>query len=183
MDFPRLETERLILRAITPGDRFAIFENYSDPEVATWFFDQSYTQIEQADQIIQEFINKSTEGTGLAWAILLKAGGEFLGTCSYENFEAKQQGEIGFDLAKKHWGHGYMTEAVGAIITYGFAALDLVKIEAHTYSRNFRARRVLERLGFRVDAVREDSHCYTLARTDWMRLHTGVSQNLTLPKD
>jgi ribosomal-protein-alanine N-acetyltransferase len=172
MDFPRLETERLILRAITPDDRFAIFENYSDPDVAEWFFDQAYTQIEQADQVIQEFIEKTTEGKGLAWVIVLKEGSEFVGTCSYENFNADGQGEIGFDLAKEHWGHGYMSEALGAIITYGFAELGLVSIEAQTYSRNSRARQVLERLGFRVDAIREDSHCYTLARTDWMRIRS-----------
>jgi ribosomal-protein-alanine N-acetyltransferase len=169
MDIPKFETERLILRAITLDDRFAIFENYSDPDVAIWFFDQPFTQIEQADQIIQEFIQKTAHGKGLAWAILLKVSGEFVGTCSYENFDDRLQGEIGFDLAKKHWGHGYMIEALGAIITYGFEALDLVNVEAHTYSSNTRARRVLDRLGFLVDSVREDSHFYTLARTDWMR--------------
>ena len=168
MDIPRLETERLVLRAITLDDRFAVFENYSDPDVAKWFFDQPYTQIEQADQIVHEFIEKSTEGKGMAWAILLKESGEFIGTCSYENFDAKLQGEIGFDLTKKYWGHGYMIEALSAIITYGFAVLDLAKIKAHTYSHNARARRVLDRLGFSVDSVRENSHCYALARTDWM---------------
>src|SRR5512139_3154113 len=120
MNFPILETERLILRAISPDDRFAILENYSDPEVAGWFFDQPYTRIEQADQIIQEFIQKTTHGEGIVWAIVLKASGEFLGTCSYENFAVGRQGEIGFDLAKLHWGHGYMSEALGVIITYGF---------------------------------------------------------------
>jgi ribosomal-protein-alanine N-acetyltransferase len=172
MDFPRLETERLTLRAITPDDRFAIFENYSDPDVAEWFFDQAYTHIEQADQVIQEFTEKTTEGKGLAWAIVLGESDEFVGTCSYEKLNVEGQGEIGFDLAKKHWGHGYMTEALGAIITYGFGVLGLVSIEAHTYSRNVRARQVLERLGFRVDAIREDSHCYTLARTEWMGIRS-----------
>jgi len=46
MDIPKFETERLILRAIARDDRFAIFENYSDPDVANWFFDQPYTQIQ-----------------------------------------------------------------------------------------------------------------------------------------
>jgi ribosomal-protein-alanine N-acetyltransferase len=172
MEIPRLETARLVLRAIIPEDRFVIFENYSDPDVANWFFDRPLARIEQADQIISEFIEKTMEGKGLAWAILLKESGEFVGTCSYENFEAALQGEIGFDLAKKRWGHGYMAEALAEIITYGFTALGLVKIEAHTYSHNSRARRVLERLGFEVDVVREDSHCYSLARTNWLRTRT-----------
>lgn len=174
MNVPRLATERLILRAIALDDRFAIFENYSDPEVAKWFFDQAYTQIEQADRLIHEWIKKAEEGRGLTWAILLRESGSFVGTCSYENFDSRRQrqGEIGFDLGKNYWGHGYMSEALGAIITYGFNVLDLVKIEAHTYSHNSRARRVLERLGFRVDSVKDDSHCYTLARTDWMRMRS-----------
>jgi ribosomal-protein-alanine N-acetyltransferase len=140
--------------------------------VAGWFFDQPYTRIEQADQIIQEFTQKSLAGKGLTWAIILKESGEFLGTCSYENFAVGQRGEIGFDLAKQHWGHGYMSEALGAIIAYGFKMLDLYTIEAHTYSNNTRARRLLEKLGFTVQAVTEDSHCYTLARGDWIRTRT-----------
>ena len=167
MDIPRFETERLILRAIARDDRFAIFENYSDPDVTNWFFDQPYTQIQQADQLISEFIAKSAEGTGMTWAILLKKSDEFIGTCSYEDFTARSQGEIGFDLATRHWGHGYMTEALGAIIAYGFTVFDLIKIEAHTYSHNVRARRMLERLGFSVDSVDDDSHCYALNRADW----------------
>ena len=172
MDFSELETDRLILRAVAPGDRFAIFENYSDPDVAGWFFDQPYTRIEQADQIIQEFIQKSLAGKGLTWAIILKESGEFLGTCSYENFAVGQRGEIGFDLAKVHWGHGYMTEALGVIIVYGFTVLDLVEIEAHTYSHNARARQLLEKLGFKVVTITEDSLCYILARGDWIQTRT-----------
>ncbi len=76
MDFPELETERLILRAVAPGDRFAIFENYSDPDVAGWFFDQPYTRIQQADQIIQEFIQNLRRQRHLVIR---------LGTCSRES--------------------------------------------------------------------------------------------------
>ncbi len=165
MDVPKFETERLILRAVTEDDRLAIFENYSDPDVANWFFDQPFTTIQQADQLINACIARSAEGKGMTWAILLKATGEFVGTCSFENITTGSQGEIGFDLAKKHWSHGYMAEALRPIIAYGFTVLDLTKIEAITYSHNVRARRMLERLGFAVASVDEDSHGYELTRT------------------
>ena len=171
MEVPELETERLLLRAITPDDRLDIFVNYSDPQVAGWFFDQPYTCIEQADQIIQEFMQKALQGKGLTWAIVLEASGEFVGTCGYENFAIGQSGEIGFDLAKLHWGHGYMSEALGVVIPYGFTVLDLFTIEAHTYSSNARARRLLEKLGFTIAAVTEDLHCYMLARENWPYAH------------
>jgi ribosomal-protein-alanine N-acetyltransferase len=171
MEIPELKTKRLLLRAISPEDRFAIFENYSDPDVANWFFDRPLTEIEQADQIIGEFLEKAAQDKGLAWAIQSKTSREFIGTCSFEGFGTERQGEIGFDLAKKHWGHGYMAEALAEIIVYGYTVLGLVKIEAHTYSHNARARRVLEKLGFEVDAVSEDSHCYSLGKSDWFQTH------------
>jgi [ribosomal protein S5]-alanine N-acetyltransferase len=172
MEITRLETERLELRAISPEDRCAIFENYSDPDVANWFFDQPLSHIEQADQVIDVFLEKAAQSKGLAWTILLKASGEFVGTCSFENFNMPLQGEIGFDLAKKHWGHGYMVEALAEIITYGFTELGLLKIEAHTYSTNTRARRVLDKLGFKVDGVTEGTLRYLLDKSDWMQRHS-----------
>jgi [ribosomal protein S5]-alanine N-acetyltransferase len=168
MDFPTLETDRLLLRKLTPDDRFAIFRNYSDPDVANWFFDEPLTQVEQAEQIVGEFLKSAEDGKGHTWAILLKEGLELIGTCGYENFVVEARGEVGFDLAKAHWGKGYTTEALGAIITYGFEALRLSEICAHTYSRNSRARRVLEKLGFRVDAIQTDSHYYVLSRPNWV---------------
>jgi len=172
MEITRLETEHLELRAISPEDRFAIFENYSDPDVANWFFDQPLSQIEQADQVINNFLEKAAQSKGLAWTILLKASGEFVGTCSFENFNKPLQGEIGFDLAKKHWGHGYMVEALAEIITYGFSELGLFKIEAHTYSTNTRAKRVLDKLGFNVEGVTEGTLRFLLDKSDWMQRNT-----------
>ena len=62
-----------------------------------------------------------------------------------------------------------MVEAAGAIIACGFKELKQSKIEAETYSHNSRARRVLEKLGFRVEEVREASHFYTLSAEDWLK--------------
>lgn len=169
MDCPRIETERLVLRAISPEDRLAIFENYSDPDVSRWFFDQPYTRIEQADKIIQQFMQRTAESSGLAWVIVIKATGETIGTCSYEHLDGELTGEIGFDLARRHWGYGYMREALSAVMEYGFARLMLSRITADTYSDNLRARRVLEKVGFSIDSVEEDSHRYSVSREHWMR--------------
>jgi ribosomal-protein-alanine N-acetyltransferase len=169
MNLPKLETNRLLLRELMLDDRFAIFRNYSDPDVANWFFDEPFTQIEQAEQLIYAFIKKAEDGKGYTWSILLKESCELIGTCGYENFVGGARGEIGFDLAKTHWGKGYMAEALGMIIAYGFDVLKVSKVCAHTYSHNSRARRVLEKLGFRVETVDTDSHCYVLSHSDWAK--------------
>jgi ribosomal-protein-alanine N-acetyltransferase len=162
--FPGLETDRLILREIRLDDRYGIFGNFSDEEVAKWFFDVPYSEIEQADEIIQAFISEFKEGKGLTWAIALKGSKELVGTCGYGEVVIGSCGEIGFDLAKEHWGKGLMSEALSAIIDYGFNILGLSKVEAHTYSTNSRAIRLLRKLGFQLEDVRDDSHYFALLR-------------------
>jgi ribosomal-protein-alanine N-acetyltransferase len=164
-DFPTIETERLILREITNADRQEVYHNFSDREVAQWFFEEPYTRIEQADEIIQAFIDEFARGEGLTWGIARKESGQrLIGTCGYGEVSLGERGEIGFDLAKEQWGQGLMSEALKAVVEYGFRALDLRRIEAHTYSNNTRATRLLERLGFQLEEVRDDSHYYSLSR-------------------
>lgn len=173
-NIPELETKRLLLRAITVEDRQAVFGNFSDPDVANWFFDKPLTMLEQTDEIIRMFLDDAETGKGCTWAILLKEDLHFLGTCSYSNVEPGFQAEIGFDLAKEYWGQGYMMEALSAILDYGFQRMYLSKIIADTYSHNLRARRVLEKLNFQVDsipkgdAIEKDAHIYALLRKDWL---------------
>jgi ribosomal-protein-alanine N-acetyltransferase len=164
--FPRLETGRLILREITPDDRDGIFRNFSDKDVAGWFFEEPFSEMQQVDEIIQEFMNDFEQGKGLTWAIALKGSNEFAGTCGYGEVEIGSRGEIGFDLAKEHWGKGLMSEALSAIIDYGFDMFELSNVEAHTYSTNSRAIRLLTGLGFQLEDVRDDSHYFSLFKKD-----------------
>jgi ribosomal-protein-alanine N-acetyltransferase len=55
-----------------------------------------------------------------------------------------------------------MSEALRAIIEYGFAELGLRELKADTLSENTRSVKLLERLGFRLDGIREKSHFFSL---------------------
>lgn len=165
--FPRLETERLILRELSQEDATAVFKNFSDPEVAKWFFKQPYTEVEQAVQIINQFAHEFMQGQGLTWAIILKNNGKCIGTCGYGEVVIGERGEIGFDLAKEQWSRGLMTEALTATINYGFEVLNLAKVEAHTYSDNARAVHLLEKLNFKLDNVLENESYFSLSKEGW----------------
>lgn len=162
--FPKIETERLILREIVSRDYAAIFKNFSNPEVARWFFEQPLTEMKQVMQFIEDFNSEFLQGKGITWAIELKEINECIGTCGFGDVKLSDRGEIGFDLAQDYWGKGLMSEALAAMIDYGFLNLDLLIVEAHTYSNNFRARHLLEKLGFQLDKVSNDSHLYFLSR-------------------
>jgi [ribosomal protein S5]-alanine N-acetyltransferase len=160
--FPRIETKRLILREITYDDTASIFRNFSNPKVAKWFFEQPHTDIEETKKFVDQFIADFKQGKGLTWAITLKENNQCIGTCGYGEVEIGDRGEIGFDLAEEYWGKGLMSEGLIAVLNYGFSVLKIRKVEAHTYAYNVRARHLLEKLGFELENIVEDSANYFL---------------------
>ena len=65
--------------------------------------------------------------------------------------------EIGWRLARAHWGQGYATEAARAALRVGFEQLQLPQIVSFTAVANRRARAVMERIGMR-DAGEDFEH-------------------------
>ncbi|MGB1040898.1 MAG: GNAT family N-acetyltransferase [Flavobacteriales bacterium] len=61
--------------------------------------------------------------------------------------------EIGYWLGEGYWGKGIMTQAVKAIINYGFENFEVVRIEAKVFNWNEGSMRVLEKAGFEKEAV------------------------------
>ncbi|MHA2065649.1 MAG: GNAT family N-acetyltransferase [Candidatus Thorarchaeota archaeon] len=176
--FPKLQTERLVLRQLTADDSESWFQNLSNDEVAGLIGMDPLSTVEESEGIINSFIDRFEKGTGMAWAITLKEEDTFIGTASFEQIDKQNvSGEIGYDLLKEYWGNGFMTEALKAIITYGFEILKLNRIEVHTAAINEASRSLLRRLGFLEEGIfRESSFfkgefrddCqYSLLRREW----------------
>lgn len=160
-DFPKLETSRLVLRKLEDSDAEALFENYADEEIARNFLDEPLSDIKQASQFIEAFNTEFRQGKAITWAIAIKKTNQMIGTCSYM-FETSTCAEIGYDLAKAYWGKGLMTEALEAMLMYGFNEMGLVEIKADTLSNNFRSINLLKRLDFKLEHVQENRHFFTL---------------------
>ena len=62
-------------------------------------------------------------------------------------------GMIGYWLDEAQWGKGYMSEAVCAVLDYGFNKLGLTLISANCYPQNKRSQRVLEKMGFTYEGI------------------------------
>jgi RimJ/RimL family protein N-acetyltransferase len=63
--------------------------------------------------------------------------------------------EIGYYIRPKERGKGYATEAVGGFTNFLFKNNRIMRIEAGTSSLNLPSQRLLEKLGFRREAVRQ----------------------------
>jgi RimJ/RimL family protein N-acetyltransferase len=147
-----LTTARLKLRWMTEADIPGHHAVFSDPLVARYWSSEPWTDIKQAEQSIAETMAAYRDGTGVRFGIELLATGELIGNASLHHFfERNRRCEIGYALGSKHWGQGYASEALEALLDHGFRALDLNRVEADIDPRNVGSARVLEKLGFRQE--------------------------------
>jgi len=155
-----LTTARLLLRQWHEHDAEPFASMCADPEVMR-YFPQLLTREESDAWLEQQAILLDARGWGL-WAVEVTGGGPFVGLVGLAepNFEARFTPcvEVGWRLAREHWGHGYATEAARAAIELGFGELGLDEIVSLTTRANTRSRRVMERLGMTHDPSDDFEH-------------------------
>src|SRR5690242_4373971 len=122
--FPVLETERFLLRAPTPGDVDDIFRIMSDVRVTRYFGTLPMAERVEAEQRVERIHTAFQEHSGIRWAIADRASGQLVGTAGFWRLlKPHYRAEIGYELAPEWWGQGVMTEAVGAMLGFGFTSM------------------------------------------------------------
>ena len=169
-----IETERLILRQIVPADAEEIFAFSRGPETgrdAGW---KPHETLEETRLIMQEIFLEQESVFGM----VLKETGVMIGSVGLIDDQLRENDSVrmlGYALGEAFWGKGFMTEAAGAVVTYGFEEMHLDLISATCYPANVRSGRVLEKLGFRYEGTLAqaerrydgkvlDKDCYSLSK-------------------
>jgi RimJ/RimL family protein N-acetyltransferase len=167
-----LRTPRLVLRQWREADLDAFAALNADPEVMR-YFPAALTR-EESDAFAARARTHIAERGWGSWAVELIGGAPFIGFVglSEPRFEAAftPAVEVGWRLARDHWGKGYATEAARAAVTFGFADLGLEEIVSFAPTNNLRSRRVMERIGMTHDAADDFDHPF-LSRDDPLRRH------------
>jgi ribosomal-protein-alanine N-acetyltransferase len=155
--FPQLHTQRLILREITLADTSDLFRIRGDYEVTKYNIGAAYTRLEQAHDLIEAIISSYRDHSEIRWGITLKGSSTLIGVCGYNYWIRRDyRGSIGYDLARAYWGRGIMSEAVSAIVHFGFTRMGLNRIEADADARNPASMRVLEKIGFQREGLQHE---------------------------
>lgn len=147
------ETPRLLLRELQATDTPGMFALDSDPEVHRYLGNQTVQTLAQSQEIIS-FVRRQYQENGIGrWAVELKETGEFLGWAGLKLIREPLNGhvnfyEVGYRLLRRHWGHGYATEAARASVAYGFNVLKLPVLYAIADIQNLASRAVLAKAGF-----------------------------------
>ncbi len=177
---PQMETDRLILRMWAKKDAPALFEYAKDPDVgpnAGW---KPHANVGESRMIIDQLFRHN-----MTWAIIEKSTGKIVGSIGFEedkyrpNISSK---EMGYSLAKRCWGNGYMTEAAKRLIRYGFEELKLDVLMIRTSETNRRSQRVIEKCGFTYEGTLRRAYrmydnnlrevrCYSMLREEYENLY------------
>ena len=178
-------TERLLLRGFQDRDRDAFAAMNADPEVMA-HFPEPYDRA-RSDAFVDRIQACWAErGWGL-WALERTDSGAFIGYTGLwpAEFEAPftPAVEVGWRLARAHWGHGFATEAAHAALRFGFEDAGPAEIVSFTSVGNERSWRVMERIGMVRDPAGDFEHpsvpvgspvrphvLYRLDRTRWEHL-------------
>jgi [ribosomal protein S5]-alanine N-acetyltransferase len=173
---PTLTTARLILRAATQADAPAVQRVVSDPEVArgTLSLKQPAPAWLGTWQVAR-FAAGNRSGKRSAWLIVERESGRVMGDIGiWINSEHSTAG-MGYSLHPDHWGRGYATEAVRAVIDHCMGTLGLNSVWAGHFGWNTASGRVMVKAGMRPGRAQawkkgdrfEDDHLHTITREQW----------------
>ena len=145
-----LKTDRLTLRPFRPSDLVDFYE-YARVDgvgqMAGWL---PHKNMDESRFILDMFIReKKTLALEYQGKVIGSLGIDLYNEADYPELAALHGREIGYVLAKDHWGKGLMPEAVTAVTRYLFEVEKLDFLICGHFERNARSRRVIEKCGFR----------------------------------
>jgi [ribosomal protein S5]-alanine N-acetyltransferase len=177
-DPPILQTARLVLRPLRLEDAPDYFEFSSDPEVVRFLSRPPHSTVDEARQRVAEILAPELLDAHKRWAIVPVGSTKMIGSCALHlEAEVHRRAEISYLLNRAYWGHGYMPEAVRALLEYGFQERELNRIDAMCVAANEASERVMQKVGMRYEGTLRqylftrgqfwDMKLYSILRDEW----------------
>lgn len=178
VEFEQLTTSHLRLRKLRRGDAADLFRFGSDEAVCRYMLWEPHGAVEESAASIEKSLRGYETGKYYRWGIALAESDTLIGIISLHNFDEERSAcSFAYMLAREHWGKGYGTEALEAVIRFAFERMDMERIEADHFSENPASGAVMRKAGMRhvgtvsgkyeKDGRRYDAEAYILTRDQW----------------
>jgi RimJ/RimL family protein N-acetyltransferase len=149
-----LETRRLILRRLEPGDAEFILALLNDPSFLRYIGDKGVRSLDDAREYIRTGPMASYERFGFGlFLTALREEGVPIGICGLLKRETLEDVDVGFAFLPRYWSQGYAFESASAVLAYGRKELGLRRIVAITSPDNTASMCVLEKLGLKFESM------------------------------
>lgn len=173
-------TERLLLRAPQLSDAVHIYHLARDRRVSEMLLNMPHPyERYEAEAWVERARARIESGDGLPLVILRRADGQLIGSVGLWPNYLHRRAELGYWLGVDYWGRGYMSEAVQALIDFGFAELGLNRIFATYFTNNPASQRVMLKCGMTFEGIQRqavikwgearDLGMCAILRQDWLR--------------
>ena len=156
LNFSILQTDKLILGEITAAYSNDIYHLFNDQRITKYYPVMYLEKSADAHLVVNMLRNKYEEGSMVRWGITLRGTDKLIGIIGFNDIYPGHKAKISYLLSPDYWGRGLMTEAVQAILKYGFEILGLNRIEALVIIGNEQSVKLLLRCGFGYEALLED---------------------------
>jgi ribosomal-protein-alanine N-acetyltransferase len=152
---PDLVTGRMVLRSLCPGDSKQIATLATDPGVSKYMLEIPHPYTEPlAQEWIAGLAAAYDTGTDVIFGISLRDSGELIGVAGLIGINTEHsRAKLGYWIGRPYWNCGFATEAVGALIDFGFRVLGLNRIYAFYMAGNPASGRVMEKCGMRHEGI------------------------------
>ena len=182
---PTLTTSRLVLRPFTLADADPLFCIMNVPTMMQYFPNPNPPTPDRVERMIARQLEQwQTIGYGW-WALALPATGALLGWCGLQFLPETGETEVGYLLARTHWGQGLATEAARASVDYGFTTFEFAEIIGITHPQNRASQRVLEKIGMTFTAATRyfEMECcrYAVDQATWLGSNSATKPAITKP--
>jgi len=149
-EYPRLETQRLLLRAFELSDSADVQRLANDKRVVSTLRSLPYPyEYGDAMRWIGTQKEEFQNGKAANFAVTHMNSGELIGSIGLLINKANESAELGYWLGITYWDNGYCSEAAVAVLRYGFGGLKLNRIHAHHMLRNPASGRVMRKIGLK----------------------------------
>ncbi len=155
---PSIETERLLLQKFTLTDTLAAFDNWlSDERVSDNRVSAAHQSVSETKERVNRILSDYESKEFCYWAIKLKESGELIGEIDlYDMEEATGNCEVSYSLGYRWWNKGYGTEALRAVVEFGFTKMKLHKISAAHNTDNPASGRIMNKAGMMQEGTIRD---------------------------
>ncbi|NLU90930.1 GNAT family N-acetyltransferase [Chitinophaga sp. Ak27] len=151
--FPVLQTSRLRLIEIQYVHQPDLFYLFTDKQVTQYYHVIPLQEVADVRKIVDMLKQRFRDKQAIRWGIALDNQQELIGTIGFNSWVPGHKAVLIYALVQEYWGKGIMTEAINAVVQYGFNTLQLKRIEAEVLRGNTGSERVLQKTGFQHEGL------------------------------